>query len=180
MTRSKNGVLRATYVWLCLLVLGVGLSACATSPRHRDRIANRGTAIKFSGFTLFPNEPISIVASCQGTPVTVGGAVSDTEVTITDTAGIPWYQYNTTVVIAPNLWCQTNAPPTSPQRFFTRVGTRGPKSGQLGIFASREHGAETNDIALEDCATGEMTGAEIRVLCALQVPDNLALIFAGQ
>lgn len=180
MTRSKIRITRALHVGLCVLTLTISLSACAISPRHRDRIASRGTAITLTGFTPFPNELISIVASCQGTPATVGVAATGSTVALTDTGGTQWFQYSTSVVVPGNLWCTTNAPVGSPQKFFTRVGTRGTRSGQLGVFASREHAAETNDIALEDCANSEMTGGEVRNLCALQVPENLALVFAAQ
>jgi hypothetical protein len=180
MTRSNNGILRASHLGLYLLILVVGLSACAVSPRHRDRIASRGTPITFTGFTPFPNEVIGIIAGCRGTPVGVGLASTGSQVALTDSGGTAWYQYSATVSVHPSLWCQTNEPVNSPQRFFTRVGTRGTTSGPLGVFASRQHAFETGSVALEDCATNTMTGGDIRNLCALDVPDDLAIIFAAQ
>lgn len=166
---------------LYLSIVVLGASACAVSPRYRDEFQSRSTAITFSGLTPFPGETITIVVGCTTGPrSTLAHTTTGTSVAVTDSGGTPWYSYSTSVVIPNSQWCATNVGPSFPlQQFFTYAGTNGSRSGSLGVFASREHGPETGSVALEDCATAQMTGGQIRTQCALDVPQNLALIYAG-
>jgi len=163
-----------------LWVIVLGLSACAASPRYRDQFDSRGTAITFSGLTPFPSEAITIGAGCTGTLATVGRTATGASVAVTDSGGTAWYSYSVSVVIPARQWCATRAGAAFPkQQFFTYAQTTGASSGPLAVFASREHGWETGSVALEDCATTQMTGGEILTQCALDVPQNMALIYSG-